>query len=785
MLRRKMWRDLLENKTAYLACAAVIAIGLMVFVSMSVIFQSLSEARESFYRDYHFADGFARVRAISESHTERLALLEGIDRLEGRLVRDARVHFPDRAENVFLRLVSVTLEQDDRLNNVLVLAGRLPSAGTQGVLLDPDFMEANGLEPGSNFQVLIHGEKVTLHVTGSGYSPEFIYAMRTPMDVFPDPATFGIAYLCLNVMQELLGQEALNDLSFTLADGYTFQDVEDSLETRLEAHGLEALYARKDQTSEAMLSMELQSLQVMVSSMPLLFLAIAAIILYILLKRMVEQQRGQIGTLKAFGFSNQEILLHYLTYALVISAAGGLSGGLLGSWLTYPMMAMYETFFNLPGLTGRFSWLHLLGGLLFSIGFGALAGYLGAKGVLALRPAEAMRPAAPPMAKRTLLEGWHLYWNNLNVQGKMATRNLFRNKARSFLTVLGVMSAFSLIATTGYFLSMFDVLLLDQFTKVQTHDIKVVFNAPADYRHVQRELARLPGINRAEAFLEAPAKLKHGWLEDEAVILGIEQDSILYNLLDSRGERVPLPPYGIALSQKLAESLQAELGDRLEVESPFAEESPVYIRVSDIVPQHLGINAYMELEALSRLLGQNHLGTAILLAATDGTYPVLKERYRESPLVFAVEGKGALLQKFNEMMESYGYTVWLLAGFGLLTAFAVIYNSGLVSLSERKRELASLRVLGLTSGEVLQVLTFEQWFISLFGILAGVPATMLLIHGMADAMESDLFSFPVLFEWQPFIIGTLGTAASIWLTHQVLAVKVRKLSMVEVLKERD
>lgn len=785
MLRRKMWRDLLENKTAYLACAAVIAVGLMVFVAMTVVFQSLSEGRDSFYRDYRFADGFARVRAISEAQVKRLAMLEGIDRLEGRLVRDARVLFPDREENVFLRLVSIVPDQDDRLNNVLISEGSLPSAGTRGILLDPDFMAANGLSPGSSLQVLINGEKVALDVTGAGSSPEYIYAMRTLMDLFPDPSTFGIAYLPLDVMQELWGQKALNDLSFILAAGYTFREVENSLKTRLEPYGLETLYARKDHPSEAMLSQELQGLQAMVNSMPLLFLAIAAMIMYILLKRMVEQQRGQIGTLKAFGFSGREILFHYLAYALVISAAGGLAGGLLGSWLTYPMMTMYETYFNIPGLTGRLSGTHLLTGLLFSLCFGALAGYLGAQGVLALLPAEAMRPAAPPLAKRTLLEGWRLYWNCLTVQGKMATRNLFRSKARSFLTMLGVMSAFSLTATTGYFLSMIDVVLLDQFTTVQTHDIKVVFNAPADYRNVQRELARLPGINRVEAFLEAPAKLKHGWLENDAVILGIERDSVLYNLLDRRRKRVPLPPYGIVLSQKLAESLQANVGDKLEVESPFAADSPVYTRVSQIVPQHLGINAYMELGALSRMLGRNYLGTAMLLAATEGTYPELKERFRESQLVFAVEEKGALLQKFNEMMDSYGYTVWLMAVFGLLTGFAVIYNSGLVSLSERKRELASLRVLGLTSGEVLQVLTFEQWFISLFGILTGVPVTMLLIYAMAGATESELFSFPVLFEWQPFIIGALGTAASSWLTHQVLAVKVRRLSMVEVLKERD
>lgn len=785
MLLRKMLRDLWENKTAYLACAAVIAIGLMFYTSMSVVFQNLTGARESFYRDFRFADGFARVRAISGAQTERLAFLEGIDRLEGRLVHDIRVLFPDREENVYLRLVSVRLEQRGRLNDVMVSSGVLPSAGSRGVLLDPDFLEANGLAPGDEVPALINGETVPLTVAGAGQSPEFIYPMRTVMDIFPDPSTFGIAFLSLDVMQELFGQEEFNDISFTLSEGYTFQNVENALRTRLEPHGLEALFAREDQISEAMLRQELQGIQAMVTSMPVLFLAVAAIILYILLKRMVEQQRGQIGTLKAFGFSGSGILFHYLSYAVLISVAGGLAGGLLGMWLSFPMMEMYETYFKLPGLGGGFSPPHLLGGIVFAIVFGVLAGYLGSRGVLSLPPAEAMRPAAPPLAGKTLLENWRLYWNNLNVQGKMATRNLFRNKARSFLTMAGVMFAFSLIATTGYFLSMIDVILYDQFTRVQTHDIKVVFNAPADYRKMRRELARQPGVNTAEAFLETPSTLKHGWLEEGALILGIEPDSTLYNIYNNRGEKVSLPPYGIVLSDKLAENLQIGVGGQLEIDSPFAYDSPMFTEVTAIIPQHLGINAYMDIRALNRLLGQNHLGTAVLLAAAEETYPALKQRYRESPVVFAVEEKDALLRKFDEMMASYGYTVWLMAVFGLLTGFAVIYNSGLVSLSERKRELASLRVMGMTSAEVLQVLTFEQWFISLFGILAGVPMTMLFISGIADATQSDLFSFPVTFELSPFVTGAVGTALSIWLTHQLIAGKVRKISMVEVLKERD
>ncbi|NLW07153.1 MAG: FtsX-like permease family protein [Clostridia bacterium] len=786
MLQKKMWRELRENKAAYLACITVIAIGLMLYVSMSVIFEGLTEARDNFYNDYRFADGFASLRrGLSQTQVERLAAVEGVARLEGRMVKDVRVFSPEREDNVYLRLVSIRPEQATRLNDVMLLAGAMPAAGSQGIIVDPDFLEANGLQPGDTIPVIIAGKQAELTVTGAAISPEFVYALRNPMDIYPDPATFGVAYLPLGVMQNLFGEKSLNDIVFTLAPGHTYEDVEGRLKPRLEPYGLESIYAREDQFSAAMLRQELQGVQSMVTSVPLLFLIVAATILYILLKRMVEQQRGQIGILKALGYSSREILFHYISYALIIGALGGLLGALLGFWLSYPLMTIYETFFKLPGLTGRFSLYYLITGVLFSTGFGVLAGYFGSREVLQLQPAEAMRPPAPPLAKQPLLEGWRIYWDSLTVQGKMATRNAFRNLGRSFFTLIGVMFAFSLIATTGYFLSMFDVLIFDQFTRVQTHDVKVVFERPIDRRDARLELSRLPGVNRFEAYLEAPATLKQSWLEKDTVILGLEQDSEMYNLLTKDGVKVALPTEGLILSQNLAQGLQARVGSRLEIESPYAKASPVYCEVVDIIPQYLGTNAYMDIDALGRLLGQGNISTAALLSVEEGVFPYLKDRYQEAKNVFSVEEKGAMLKKFNELMESYSFTFWILALFGMLTGFAVIYNSGVVSLSERKRELASLRVIGMTPAEVLQVLSFEQWFISFFGMLAGVPMTMLFLQGMASMMDTDLFTFPVKFELQPFIIGTVGTVVSIWFTQRFIYRKIGQLSMVEALKDRE
>jgi putative ABC transport system permease protein len=638
---------------------------------------------------------------------------------------------------------------------------------------------------GGTIPVIIAGNQVDLIVTGSALSPEFVYALLSPMDIYPDPTIFGVAFIPLDVLQGLFGEDLLNNIIFTIAEGYIYEDVEGRLKPRLQSFGLESIYARKDQISEAMLEQEIVGVQSMVTTIPILFLIVAASILYILLKRMVEQQRGQIGILKALGYSSREITLHYLSYAFIIGALGGVVGSVSGFFLTFPLMTIYETFFALPGLSGQFSLSYFIRGVLFSTLFGVLAGYFGSKEIRDLQPSEAMRPPAPPLTKETFLERWQGYWNSLTVQGKMATRNAFRNFGRSFFTLIGVTFAFCLIAVTWYFTVLMDMLILDQFTKVQTHDVKINFSSPVDSRDARIQLSRLNGVKRFEAYLEAPATLKMLWYEADTVILGIETDSEMYNLLDKEGRRVPLPTEGMLLSQNIADKLHVKAGDRLEIESPYAKDEKVYCEVVDIIPQYLGANAYMEIDALGRLLGQGRISSAALLAVEEDAYPVLKERFRETSGVFSVEERESLLRKFIELMESYNFMYVVMAAFGILTGFAVIYNSGIVSLSERKRELASLRVMGMTSNEVLQVLTFEQWFISFFGILFGIPVSMLFVYGMSASINTDIFTIPVVFELRLFILGATGTVAAIWLTQRVIFMKIKGLSMVEALKERE
>jgi putative ABC transport system permease protein len=396
-----------------------------------------------------------------------------------------------------------------------------------------------------------------------------------------------------------------------------------------------------------------------------------------------------------------------------------------------------------------------------------------------------MRPAAPPPAKKLFLEQWPLFWSSLTVQGKMAARNLTRNKRRSFAIFLGITLSFSLIATTWYFQRIMDLMVIDQFTKVQTHDVKLVFKNPLPYREVERELARLPGVKRVEPMLEVPATFQNKWLEDNAVIMGLEQGAELYSIFAKNGQRLAPSAEGLILSERLAESLAAEVGSVITLESGLFHADAITLPVTGIVPQYVGMNAFTELGTLSRHLIQPNLATSIAVAADARGVEAIKDKYRDAVLVASIEENRRLLEQIEEMMDSFGFMIWVLALFALIIGFAVVYSTSIVTLAERKRELATLRVMGMRPGEVLEVVTFEQWLISFLAMLAGIPLTIMQYQGLAATMDTDLFSFPVIFEPGIFIIALIGTVFFIWIAQAVLLVRIHRLVLVDVLKERD
>jgi putative ABC transport system permease protein len=792
MLWKKMLRDLNDQKGAYLACMVIIVLGLMVFTAFSMMLQNLKLSQQVFYQNQNFADGFAQVEGLPFSEVSKLADLEGIAQIEGRFVTDIRVLFPGREENVYLRLIFVDPEAENRINDMLLLQGRTLQQGKINIQIDNKFFAANDLNLNDKLEIIAGGRRKELLITGVGTSPEFIYALRTAADIYPTPETFGVAFVPLEMLPTFLpGENTFNDLVFTLNPGANYDDVQRVLKYELEPYGLKSIIARDDQTSHLLLTEEMRGLETMSKVMPVLFLSIAAVILYIVVQRMIEQQRGQIGILKAIGYTNREVILHYLSHTLIIGLAGGLAGTLLGIVLSYPITNLYLLFFNMPILTGKFSTAYyFIFSILLALTFSLSAGYLGCKKVLTLEPAEAMRPPAPPAGKRVWLERIPVLWKMLTVQGMMSVRNIARNKGRSLFIFGGITLCFAISCFSWSMNDLMQKMLFDQYEKVETYDLKITLAAPLTEHSVSRELGAFPGVQHLEAMAEVPVTLQNKWRQKDVQLLGIAENSSLYHILDKNGQEVAPPKDGLLLSERLAMLLHAEPGTMLSVKSLLGdsatrEDRDKQLPVVGIIPQYLGLNAYMDLHALQGFLREDGLATSFLLHMDETSVSHLQEEYRQSNFISNMDERRERIRKLDEMMASFGSMIYIYALIGIILGFSIIYISSIITTSERSRELASMMVLGMTPAEVLSVVTFEQWFISALGITAGIPVAKLFMSGISLAMSSDVFTIPPLITTSSYLQAAVVTVVSIWIAQKFAGRKIRRLSLVEVLKSAE
>jgi putative ABC transport system permease protein len=790
VLRRKTWRDIKENYGVYLACVLVIAIGLLIYTTMSVMMESLEQAQLNFYHETNFADGFIKLTGCPESKLDSLALVPGIKQIEGRIVKDVRLLDQKQDSNRYLRMVSLDLNTLPGINKIHLMSGRLPRDGQPEILLDPQFMVANKLALGDRVIAIIEGNQAEFYVTGTALNPEFVYVMRTAQDLFPAPQDFGIAYVSLNSLKALVKEKGqFNDLVFTVKDSADFESVKESLTSELKPYGLQTITARKDQTSNAILDSEITQNKKMTKTLPLIFLGVAAIILYTMLKRLIEAQRGIIGTLKAFGFSNRQIIGHYLFYPAVIGFVGGLLGGLAGIALSFPLTSLYGAFFAIPGLQGRFSLKYLLLGLAMSLLFSVFSGIRASLEIIRLEPGEAMRPPAPPKAGKTLIERVSWFWRLLTAQAQMGIRNAFRTKIRSLFNVIGIAVVFSLMTISWSMQEMTALLTTVQLEDVQKFDVKMQMSRLSAAEPVRLDLSHEAGVSKVESMLEVPATLRSDWLKKEVVIIGLAKDTTLYNILDKNGRRVEVPESGILLSEQLAKSLQVKAGDLIEVDSPLRrdtlEEKQEKLLVKGVVPQYIGSNAFMQDKDLQGFLRQGDICTSMIVKMNQSQVGLLKSKYRNAENVATIESLKDTADKIKKLMDSFGYMTWLYAVLGGITGFALIFNSSIIILAERRRELAALRVLGLTPREVLRVITSEQWTLYVLGILLGIPLAYGMEYGLAQALSTDMYSLPSSLPPVALLGAAAGTAFSVLLAQYRSYHRIKSMPYVEILATRD
>lgn len=784
-LDRKLLRDLARLWAQGLAVALVMACGVMTIIIAVGAQRSLLLTRDAYYERYRFAHVVAEVNRAPLSLGRAIAEIPGVAFFEMRISRRVLLDLPDMREPASAQVVSLPARGAPQVNRLLVRQGRLPEAGrTDEVAVNEDFATAHAMGIGDGFSAILNGRKERLRVTGIVLSPEFIYTMG-PGDMVPDPRRFAILYMPEDVLAPLFDRkDAFNNLVLRLMPGASEPAVLMAVDRLLAPYGGMAAYGRQHQMSYAFLDAELEQLAAMARIIPPIFLVVSAFLINIVLTRLVTLEREQIGLLKALGYFDRTIAWHYAKLVITISLVGIAIGSAAGTWLGRGMAQLYGEFFAFPFLVFRSS------PDLYAIAAGisvvaALAGAMKAiMSVLALDPAISMRPPAPARFNRTIFGrmGLSQLFSKLTV---MAFRQLLHQPVRALLTSLGMALGVGLLVTALFTGDSVDFMVETVFFRADRQHASIAFGEPVQ-PSVMAAVRHLPGVTVAEPYLSVPVILSNANRSRRLAIMGRPVSTTLSRVLDADDDPMLLPSDGIVISERVAEVLGLSRGETAMVQVLTGRQTVAPVRVSAVVQSFLGLAVYMEIDALARLVGEGPRIGGAHLAVDTGELDALYAAIKSTPAIASLGLQTLSRDKFRQTIDrNISIMTTLYLTLAIIIAFGVIYNSARIQLSERARELASLRVLGFTRLEVSQVLLTELLLV----VLLAQPLGWALGAGFAELVTkgfaSDLFQVPLVLEASTFAKASLIVLAAAAGSALLVRRRVDRLDLIRVLKTRE
>lgn len=769
-----------------LAIVLVIGAGIGTYVMARCALESLKRAQATYYSQYRFAQVFAHMKRAPQPLEQRIAEIPGVADVQTRVVVNVKVDVPGLIEPATAKLVSIPENSPPALNQLHLRAGRYIEPGRAGeVLISEGFALVHHLTPGDVVRAIINGRLRELKIVGVALSPEYIFQIREG-DILPDDRRYAVFWMGQTELASAFDLEgAFNDVACTLMPGAIEADVLRRLDQLTETYGGLGAIGRADQSSHKFVTNELQELRGMALVVPTIFLAISAFLLNIVVSRLIAIQREQIAALKAFGYTRREIAWHYVKLVLLFVVWGVILGTAMGSYFGHRVARMYSHFFHFPVFNFYLDPAVVLSACMVSAGAAVLGTLTSVWQAVSLPPAAAMRPEPPAKFGPSSLErlGFERY---LSEPVKLVLRKIERTPIKSSFTCLGIALSVAVLILGSFMLDAVDYAIHSQYFVAMREDINVIFVEPSssDTLHA---IEGLPGVRQSESFRAISTRLRHGSHTRRVEVLGLTPDAELHRLMDIHCRQVPLPPEGLVLSEKLGEVLGLRIGDLVRLEVLEGERPEVDLPVVGLITDFAGTAAYMRHDAMNRLMKEGNVISGAFVAADAGSIERLYTELKNAPRVASVLIKGATMRSFRDTVgENLLKMRSFVALFAGVIAVGVVFNSARISLAERSRELATLRVIGFTQSEISFLLFSELALLTVLAIPLGMAMGYLLASLLIRfSYDTELFRMPLVIDR-----STYGFAAVVTLTAAVssgLIVRrmLDRLDLVAVLKSKE
>jgi putative ABC transport system permease protein len=782
----KLLRDLRALKSQAIAVALVMACGLAMMIMTRSLIVSLETARDDYYRDYRFGQVFTRLKRAPLAVEAELAAIPGVAAVQTGIALQATLDVPGIDQPAVGTLHSLPERGELELGRLYLRQGRMLTGRAESgeVMVGEAFAEANGLKPGDTLNAVLYGRGQVLRIAGIVLSPEYVFE-APPGAALPDNRTYGVFWMPYKELATASNlYDAFNEATLTLAPGASERAVIAAVDRVLEPYGGRGAYGRDSHPSHVRLRDEIGTLRGLSVGFPLVFLSVAAFMVNAVMSRQITLQREQIAILKAFGFSNRQVGWHYLKFALVIVVAGTVIGAVGGDLLGRKLVEMYHLFFRFPKL----EFLLATNALVAAGVVCALAALVGVRGAVRaavdLPPAEAMRPEPPTRYRPALVERFRA-GRALPASIRMMFRNIERRPWRAFLTSAALALATGILVVPSAFRDGINYVMDYQWDIIQrqTAFVALIEGGPA---RALADLRHLPGVTLAEPVRSAPVELRAGSRMRRLSVQGLPEQAVLNRVIDAHDREIALPPHGIVLSGKLAEVLGIGPGDEVNLRVLDGKRAELRVRVAALAEDFAGTAAYMELGALNRLLGEGDRINGAYLSVAGGGWHEFLRALKETPQAASLLVKDSIRNSFRKTTaESIGLIQRLYLTFATVVAFGIVYNSARISLSERQRELATLRVIGFTRGEVAVVLVGELALLTLLALPAGLAIGSLFAAGILQTVNNEFIRLPLILTSFNYAFAVLVVAVASVASAVLACRRLDRLDLVGVLKARD
>ncbi len=782
-LDRKLLRDLWRLRMQVLAIALIVASGVALLVMSLTTVESLEATTRAYYERHRFADVFSTLERAPEQLAREIAAIPGVQTVETRITGIATVDVAGFAEPVIGRVLSLPAGGPPLLNRPVLRGGRWPAADDEVLVAEP-FAQAHGLAVGDTLALVLNGRQRIVTVTGTALSPEFVYSIA-PGGLMPDDLRFGVFWMTHDTLAGAWDMDgAFNDVTLTLLHGTREQAVIDRLDALLEPYGGLGAYARKDQTSNWFLQNEIAQQRNMAAILPMIFLGVAAFLIWMVMNRLIATERSAIGLLKAFGRSDTEVAWNYTRMVLATTLLGILIGFAAGSWLGHWSTELYARFFRFPFLLYRPRAESYAIAALVSLLTSLAGGLWAVRRAVLLPPAEAMRPPAPPGFHRGVLANLRLV-GLLDPASRMLARRLLRWPLRTAAATLGVGLGLAVLLLALQWVDGIALMEREFFRQGQHQDATLGLIDLRGSDAVQA-VEHLPGVLAAEPYRAVAARIISGHLSRRQPIIGMPVGARLSLIRDNLRGTLQPPPDGLLMSATLAGLLGVGPGDSVEVEILEGRRARVDMVVAGLVDTWIDMPVYMEIGALNRLMQEGDAINGVQILVDPAQRPALLAALKTIPAVAAVSFRDAAIATFHATLAE---TIFIYVGFFVIfacaLAFGVTYSILQVSLSERTHELATLRVLGFGRREIAYILLGEAALIVIAALPVGIAAGFGLAWYLAESFRTELYRLPMVIADSSVGTATVVVLATAGLCGLLVRLRLDRLDLIGALKTRE